>query len=256
MAFNLLVALQGLVALVTALLYAYVAALVRRRRTSPEAHRANTAFALWWASFGLLEFLAGAYTLPASFGYRDVAMVTALLNILVILIALAIGALVYYLVYLYTGSERALPGIVVAYTLLGLLLLYLVAWMDPVGYKSEADTQIQYRNQLQGAPAIALSLAVSLPVIVAALGYGSIFFRTREREQRFRVALVAGSFLVWFGWSAVSGLLQLGQRYPGSFALWSLNAAISIAAPLLVILSFRPPRWIRSRLDPFTASGA
>ncbi len=248
-AFILRLAVQGLVALATGALYAYVARLVLARPTSADAQRANHAFAFWWGAFGAVEFLAGAYSIPAAFGYRDLAMVITLLNVLLFLIAVAIGALVYYLVYLYTGSSRSYWPIVGAYVALGIALMYLVAWMQPTGYdESSPSLTLQYTRQLVGAPAIALGLLLSVPVVLAAVGYGSLFFRTEGGEQRFRVALVAGSFLVWFGWSTVSSILQLQQKYPDSAALQALNSLIALAAPLLVIMAFRPPGWIRARL--------
>ncbi|MEA3198724.1 MAG: hypothetical protein QOE90_152 [Thermoplasmata archaeon] len=247
-AFIVRLAVQGVLALVTGLLYAYVARLVLSRSVSPEAQRANHAFAFWWAAFGAVEFLAGAYNIPSAFGYRDLAMVTTVINVLLFLIAAAIGGLVYYLVYLYTGNPRWFWPIVTFYLALGLAMLYLIAWLDPIGYDESSSTlQLTYRNQLGATPSIALGLVLALPVVLAALGYGSLYFRARDPPQRFRVGLVAGSFLGWFGWSSVSTVLQLQQRFPDSVGLATLNAVIAIAAPLLVILAFRPPRWIRAR---------
>lgn len=248
MAFIPRLAVQGIVSLATGLLYAYVAWLVLKRSTSTEAARANRSFGYWWLAFGAVEFLAGAYSLPSAFGYRDLAMVVTVLNVLLFLIALAIGWLVYYLVYLYTGSARAYWPIMGFYTILGIALLYLIAWMDPQGYDETSPTlQLNYAHQLTGSPSILLGLVLSIPVVLAALGYGSLFFRTSEPEQRLRVGLVAGSFLVWFGWSSISTILQLQRRHPDSVALATANAAIAVVAPILVILAFRPPAWIRGR---------
>lgn len=244
---------QTTVALVAGALYAYIARVVIGRQLSPDVRSANIAFATWWWTLGAVEFLASAYTLPAAFGYRDLALAVTMINSLVILISVALAALVYFLLYLYTGSRRALWPVVVAYGFLAIGLLYLIAWMQPVGFdEAKGAGELAYVRDLSGAPAIALGLAISGPVLVAALGYGSLYFRTKLRPQRFRIAVVAGSFIAWFGWSAVSAALQLQDRFPRSAWLFAINSALAIGVPLVITTAYHPPRWVRERLadDP------
>lgn len=242
-------AAQGLVALTTGLLYVHVARIVQQRDSSREARRAHGAFATWWATFGVLEFMAGAYSIPAAMGHRDLALVTTLLNVILILVAAALGGLVYFLLYLYTGWQRAFWPVVGAYALLALALMYLVAWMRPIGFdETSPAAHIVFARELTGLPAILLGLLLSLPVLVLAVGYGSLYFGTRVPELRFRIAVISLSFIGWFGWSTASAALQLAQRHPGSLALLAVNGAISVVVPLLVIVAYRPWPWLRERL--------
>lgn len=250
MVLSALLAAKGLVALATGVLYVYVARLVLQRDAPVDARRAHAAFATWWWTFGVLEFLAGAYSIPAAMGHRDLALVTTLINVMLVLIAAALAGLVYFLLYLYTGWRRAFWPVVAAYALLALALMYLVAWMQPIGFdEASSDARIVFARELTGLPAVLLGLLLSLPVLVAAIGHGSLYFGTRVPELRFRIAVISLAFVGWFGWSTVSAALQLAQRHPDSLALFAVNSAISLIVPLLVILAYRPFGWIRARLD-------
>jgi len=253
-AFHPDLAVQATVALATGLVYVFVARLIMNRHPSTDARLANSMFAVWWGAFGLLEFSVGAYQVPAAFGFQDLALVIALLNLILLLIVVALWGLVYYLVYLYTGSSRSFWPITILYMILAAAMLYLVAWIEPTGFK--ADGTLSYTRQLTGFPSIAIGLAFSLPVVLAALGYGSLYFQAQARTQRFRIGMVAGSFLAWFSWSALSALLQLSQKAQDAAAagngtiqntLIVVNSAISIIVPILIVLAYRPPRWFQDR---------
>jgi hypothetical protein len=234
---------QGLVALATGLVYGYVARLVLQRRTSPEARRANDAFATWWACFGLLEGVAGAYQVANAFGYQDLTLIVTVLDLVFLLLVAAIWGLVYYLVYLYTGSSRPFWPLAFAYGSLAAGLLYLLAWLDPSGFN--ANGTLATARVLPPAVGVALGLVLALPIVVAAVAYGSLYFRVDGRAQRFRIAIVAGSFLAWFLWSTVSSLLQLSTRSASDATLRStlavVNAAIALAVPVLVVLAYKLP---------------
>jgi len=250
MAWSFELIVRALAALGTGALYVYVGRLVLARSLPAEARRANVAFATWWWSFGIVEFLLAAYLLPAALGLRDLALAVTLINILLVLYAVAVGGLFYYLVFLYTGSSRAFWPVVLAYGAFALGLLYLVAWMQPMGFDDSTGlASLTFTRELQGAPTIVLGLAFSLPVVLAALGYGSLYWRTREPTPRFRIAVVALSFMGWFGWSATSSALQLSARFPSSRILLFVNSGIALAAALLVVAAYRPPRWIVRRLE-------
>lgn len=234
--------LRGFVALVTALAYAYVARLVVARKLEGDAVRANRAFAVWWISFGAIEFLVAGYQIPAAFGELDLALAVTFLNALVIMLAVALAGLLCFLVYLYTGSTRAFAPIAVAYAIVAAGLLYLVAWMQPDGF-DPATGAIHYTRQLVGAPSAALGAVIALPVVLAAVGYASLYFRVTEREPRYRIVLVAGAFIVWFGWSLLSGVLGLARKAPDTVSV--VNQVVALAAPLVIILAYQPPAAVR-----------
>lgn len=242
--------LQGSVAFGATLVYAYVARVVAMRHTSPEARLANRAFTAWWATIGAIELLVALYTFAAALGVRNLALAATTITLILVLVALAIGALLYYLVYLYTGNARWFRPIAMSYAILAAGLVYLVAWIDPTGF---SDTQrpaaLQYARELAGIPMIALGLTFSVPVILAATAYGSLYFRTDQPEAKFRIAVIATSFGLWFGWSATSTILDLGRQYPDSMALFAVNSAFTLLAPAVILCAYRPPRWVRVRLE-------
>ncbi len=247
------VAVQGGLALMTGALYGYVARNIRNRRLSPEARAANLTFAVWWLALGAVDLAAGALNLATAFGFRDVAIFVTYVNVVLLLICLAFWGLTYYLTYLYTGSRRALWVLGAFYGGLGLALLYLIAWLQPTGFdETQATLTLTYTHQAPPFVGTLIGAALVIPVVLAALAYGSLFFRVRDRAHRFRIGVVAGSFLGWFGWSLLSTLLGLSTRYPGSTALLVVNQLIGLGVPVAVIVAYRPPRWIRRRLDSAT----
>ena len=240
--------IQGTVTVVTGLLFAYVGRIVLARRLDPDAHRANLAFATWWWAFGAVELISGVYSIAAAFGFRDLALVVTLLNLLLVLIVAAVGSLVYFLLYVYTGSRRALWPVLLAYGSMAIGFLYLVAWMQPLGFdEARGAGRITFARELGPGASVVIGLFFSGPVLVAALGYGSLFFRATGRLQRFRIGAVAGSFIVWFGWSFLRSVLQLSERYPRSNLLLAVGSALSIGAALVVMSAYRPPRWVTRR---------
>lgn len=256
MASDSLVLAQAAIQIGSAALYLWVARIVVRRDVEPHARRANAAFAAWWFAFGFAFMLIPFLNLPSRvFGYENIALSVTLLNAILILIVIAIWGLVYYLVYLYTGSRKSFWPLAVFYAILGFLLLFLVAYLAPNGYGPEG--QLTYtREQLSGAPSVTIGLLFSLPVVIAAIAYGSLFFRVKNVLAKYRIGLVSAAFLLQFGWSALSAVLQLSARYPNSIWLSLLSNALGAIAAVAVIMAFHPPRPVRRRFKLLEAEGA
>lgn len=240
--------LQAGIQLVSATLYLWVARVVLDRDLQGEAKRANALFGVWWLGLALVFLISPVFSLSTRvFGFRDLAFAVTLLNIILVLIIAAVWGLVYYLVYLYTGNPRTFWPVAAFYGALAFGFLYLIAWLEPNGF-NESGRLTYARDQLSGAPAIAVGLSFSLPVVLAALAYGSLYFRVSTPEARYRIALISGAFLLQFGWSATSSALQLSRRYPNSFTLSLVGSTIAIAAAIAILFAFRPPRAWRERL--------
>ena len=241
---------QGGFALAAAVLYAWVARLVQHRSLSDEARTANTLFATWWGSFALLYALAGAYDLAAGLGYLDLAVSIVYIDVVLVLLCVGLWGLLGYLVYLYTGSRRWFVPLGAGYALFAVGLLYLIAWMEPIGFKEGGlGVQLAYARQLPPSASLALGLLLAVPVVAAAIAYGTLYFRVKSPEPRYRIAMVAGAFLFWFGWSIVSTVLQLNRRYPDSVPLYVWSQTLAMLVPLVVVMAFRPPKWVRARLQ-------
>jgi hypothetical protein len=250
MALEANLAIQGVLAFVTGFLYVYVARTIGARALSAEARNANRTFAVWWLALGALYLAASALDFLSAVGFRDVAIFVTFVNVILLLLCLAIWGLNYYLAYLYTGSQRALWVLSAFYAGLAVATLYLITWMEPTGFdETQFTLMLTYTRQPPPVVGTALGLAFAVPVVLAALAYGSLYFRVQDRSHRFRIGVVAGSFLVWFGWSTAATLFQLNVRYQGSLWLLVVNQLIALAVPLAVIVAYRPPSWIRRRLD-------
>jgi hypothetical protein len=237
----------AVVNLVTAVLYAHIGRLVLRRDVGNEGRLANAMFATWWISLGLVEAIVGVFAIPGAFVQPDFAFTVALVNALLILLAIAVWSLLAYLIYLYTGSNRAFWPLTIAYAILGFGLLWYIAWLQPSGFQETAiGTQLTYANTPPAWLQTILSLAFAVPAFLAAIAYGSLYFRIQGADARYRVAMVSGSFIVWFGWSLVSSLTGL-TRTP-SLLVTAFGDLIGLAAPLLVLAAYRPPRFVEARL--------
>jgi uncharacterized membrane protein len=89
----------------------------------------------------------------------------------------------------------------------------------------------------------AVYVAVGVPPLLAGLAYLSLLFRVKEPIQRYRVALVGGSILLWVG----SGLVA---RLSGSgLAAFLTLAVVGLGAAIAVLLAYHPPRAIARRLE-------
>lgn len=233
----------GIIAL-TVILYAYVSAIIAQRNISGEEKWANLSFAAWWGllavSTGLPLILAVlAWTSLANF---EVAVFLSAVSLLVTVIALA--CLLFYLLYLYTGRLTVAWPIIGFHLFLWLFFAYLTLfWMHPSGL--DGGGAIEYGRPLEGPMLWAALGGLLGPVILAAVAYGSLFFRLKSKAARYRVALVSSAFLLWFGVAA--GGVVAGV----SDATWwpIVSRTVAMIAPLLVILAYRPPRIVSRRLN-------
>lgn len=251
-----LTVLQAAVQIGAAALYLWVARIVFRRDLEGAAKRANAMFGVWWLSYGLVFMLAPLLTLPPRvFGYENLAFSVALLNALLLMLAVAVWGLVYYLTFLYTGSARAFWPMAVFYAFIGFALLFVVSYINPTGFDETGALTYQHR-QLPAGPGIVLGLVFSLPVVIAAIGYGTLYFRVHDSRAKYRIGLVSGAFVLQFGWGALSSVLQLSSRYPDSTLLAFVSTGLAAVAAVAVLLAFRPPRMVRRRIGFEEPEGA
>jgi hypothetical protein len=242
--------IQAVLAFTTGIVYVYVGRLILRRRLSDDARRANLLFAAWWMGLAGIDALAGMLDVALAFDLRDLPIVVTFVNLLLLVLCAALWGLVYYLTYLYTGSRRAFWPTGAFYGGLGLAFLYLVAWMQPNGMEDTGiGVTLTYARTPPTFLTASMGAALAVPVVAAAFAYGTLFFKVQDRTRRFRIAAVAGSFFLWFGWSLVSSILQLQTRFPGSVRLLVANQLIALAVPVIVTLAYRPPTWLRDRLE-------
>lgn len=244
---------RSLVGLATGALYFIVGRLILRREVAASERAANRLFATWWIALAILYGAVASSNLASAFGVRDLIVAVALLEALLVLICVALWGLMGFLLYVYTGTNRWLTALAVFYGLLAVGFLWLIEWMSPTGFKEPTGTDLAFENQLGDSGSIVVGLLFSVPIFAGALAYASLAFRVRGPAPRYRIGMVAGAFLVQFGWSIVSATLGLARKYPDSVALLVVQQAIAIAVPIFVILAYRPPAWIRHRLEAASA---
>lgn len=234
-------------ALVTALVYAYVGRIVARRRVATEAQLAVTMFAAWWYGLAGLSVVTALFTAAAALGLTNLEIHVALLYLALLALGLMLWALGYYLLYLFVGASRTLWPLGAFYVAYFLLLVYLVESANPIGVTvGDWGTTFEYEHESFGGPVVrALLLLLLLPQIVGAVAYFTLLFKTDDPLQRYRIGLVAGTIIVWFGASILASLLGINDT-----EAWQIVSRLNgLAAALLILAAYRPPAWVRGRLQ-------
>lgn len=237
--------LGSLFALLAAGIYGYVGwRLSKRVVSSPDARDAWRSFTFWWYGLATSTLINGLLNLFGALGvaYLPLFLTATYVNILVICVALL--GLLYYLIYLFTGDQRAFIPLVLFYAIYYILLVYYITASLPshvdVGRWSAT---VAYRVPLTGPFFLIVIGLLLIPQIIGGLAYFSLYFRLHESTQRYRVLLVSWSIIIWF----LSPLIALA----GGLAeqdWWQLaSRLIGLAATLTILAAYLPPRWLKDR---------
>jgi len=237
--------LSATTSVVVASVYLYVGHVVGRRRVSFEARTATNMFAVWWYALALLSFIGGVSDVLTGFEVTELAPYVAVLYLYFAPLCIALAALLFYLVFLFTGSRASLLPIFIAYGLFYVYLLGLISYYNPVGVHLQ-DGKIAWDFERSSSSYVGLILLILLlvPQVLGALAYASLFFHVRERTQRYRIALVSGSILTWFGSSLAASLAGVGKTFWWPY----VSQMVGILAALTILAAYRPPEWVRRRL--------
>lgn len=229
---------------VTALVYFHVGRVTSMRRIGGEAQLAARLFSVWWFTLGALTAVGAFTRLLVLAGVLDLGLHATLSHLNLLSLCVALWALLYYLVYLFTGSRRWFLPITAFYIVFYVGVVYLLTAAEPVGVIVERGVvRIDYARELSGGPLVALVLALILPPVLGAIGYARLFFQVEELTQRYRIGLVAFTILAWFGSSLVAwagGFSQAGW--------WrNISQFFGLIAALAILAAFRPPGFIQRR---------
>lgn len=229
----------------TGIILLAVGILVARRPLAGEPRRALRMFQVWWLCAAAIMFILGAPTVLWLAGVRDVRAYAAVSYLFALPVALGLFGLVYYLVYLYTGSSRALVPLAILYALFFLFELY---YFSQSGGRRLETTDFAVRAAATTSPEpwlrIVFGLAVAGPVLGAVTAYALLWRQTRERGPRYRIALVSTAFALWF--TPVLVGFTLGLQGAAWFPL--VYEVPGLLAAGLILLAYRPPRAIARRL--------
>ncbi len=240
-------ALDALLAVVTALLFAYVGEIVRRRSAADDGgRRALRLFAVWWYGLAVVTLLGAVRSALVLAGNRDLATHVVLNDLSVIPLVALLWGLVSYLAFIYTGSARVFFPITILHLAILAFYGYVVASLTPSAVKvDDWMVSLQYVAEPGGWVIVGVLVTVLVPVLAVALAYGTLYFRTEDRIVRYRIGMTSGAFLLWFGSAGVASATPLGQWY-----WWPLTArVVGLVATLMILAAYKPPAWVRSRLS-------
>lgn len=227
-----------------AIFYTYVGRVTIRRRVEGEGQLAATLFGVWWFALAGLQVSSVLMRGLALAGVRDVPLFATFTYVTLLGFCLAFWALVYYLVYLLSGSRRVLVPITMFYAAFYGYLLYWVTVSVPNGIKvDDWSVSLTYANQITGAPVVAAILLLILPPILGGLGYARLYFRVSDATQKYRIGLVSATITVWFGLSLLAWVADVSDA-----SWWHVaTRVISLGAAALIYSAYRPPSWVRRR---------
>ena len=237
---------SALFAMVTAGVYIYVGwRLSKRVISSSRAQLAWGSFTVWWYALAATSLVSAFLSLFGALGITSLPIFVTANYINLLILCLALCGLLYYLIYLFTGSSnRSLILLAVFYLIYYTLLVYYITASAPEGVNvGRWSTSLDYHSELTG-PFFGLILALLLfPQIIGGLAYFSLYFRVSDMTQKYRILLVSWSIIIWFTsplLARVGGLSQLDW--------WQLiSRCIGLAAALTILIAYLPPRWLKQR---------
>jgi len=238
--------LSILFSIVVASIYTFVGSRLAKRQVSPESKLAAQMFSVWWYGLAAITIVGSVNVLMVISGRLDLAAAVTVTHVALITLCVALAGLLYYLAFLFTGKRSVLVPIVVFYTI---YYIYLVAWVTYSGPNGLSSTrwgaQLSYEHATTRGPAyVILLLMTLLPVLIGAIAYFSLYFRVRDRSQKYRIALVAGTITVWFSTSLLASFARISTS-----DTWQLASRfIGAAAALLILWAYDPPRWVQRKL--------
>lgn len=232
-------------ALASAAVFAYVGWRLRRRPVEGDHATAWHLFLLWWFATAAEFATSGAISLLAGVGWIDHVGYATVIYLNLALLAAAIFGLMYYLLYLFTGSPRVAYVLVPVYLFYWGLLTYMVTWMDPAGIGVGSWRAFLTFDRIIGPEFRGLSAALGRwAPIAGALAYLSLLGAADQTTKRYRIVLVAASVLAWAVSQEIASNVRLAPDW------WTVaNRLAVLAAAAAMFLAYLPPRWVRDRLN-------
>jgi hypothetical protein len=237
--------LSAFFATFTAAVYVFIGwRLSKRVISSSEAQLAWRSFTIWWYGLAATTLIGGFLSLFGALGLTLLPLFVTATYVNILVLCIALWGLLYYLLYLFTGSSRLLVPLIIFYIIYYVLLVYYITASGPENVTLEHwRTTLAYRTPLTGPLFVLVILLLLLPQLLGALAYFTLYFRVPEVTQKYRTLLVSWSIIVWF----ISPLLALVGGL-AQYDWWQLvSRIIGLAAALTILMAYVPPRWLRQR---------
>lgn len=236
----------GVFGLLAGSVYATVGRVVQTRPVTDRNRTANTLFATWWYTLGAVTIIGAVNTLAASRGYTNLSTFVALTHVNILLLCAGLLGLLYYLGFLFTGKSALLRWFTVFYVGYYFLLVYYIQRQKPDGVELTGWTaRLHYANPAAQDALYAVVIALLLlPQIIGALAFFTLYFRVDDPEQKYRIAVVSWSIVIWFGSALVASFGNLQDNVP-----WQVTSRlIGLSAALAILGAYVPPKFIKRRL--------
>ncbi|HEX2021650.1 MAG TPA: hypothetical protein VHH36_03005 [Candidatus Thermoplasmatota archaeon] len=192
---------SGLVNLVAGAAFVRVGLHFRRRPAEPANRLAVRAFAAYWIGVGLyVSSWGGVLDVLASFGVAPFGLFLAARYASLPIACAALGALMFYFAFLFTGRRAWIWISALAYAATLAAGAWYVWARDPVGVSVQAwRTDLAYASPF-GSPALnAIVLMLVLPPMLGALAYATLARRAPTDAARRRILLVSAALFLWNG---------------------------------------------------------
>jgi hypothetical protein len=242
------------VALLAGLAHAYVGhRIAGRPAASPQAQRAMGFFAVWWYALALNLLTTGTLYVAAGFGYVDFDLQVTNSYLQRLLLAVSLAGLMYYLLFLLTGRDLLKP-LAIGYAAFYVFQVAALTFSQPQGvYVGAWRADLEYAVALPAWVSLLNFAALVVPPVAGALAYFRLYFRVRDRSQRYRIALVSWSLVLWWVVAVAAG----SRSAFGSEAFQVFNRFLGLAAALLILMAYAPPapvrRWLHVQAYPVAA---
>lgn len=219
--------------------YLFIGYRLARRKVSTPSRLAANQLAIWWGGLGVDLAIGGIELACALAGALTFSLAMTFYLVTVVVIVSSLWGLTGFLTYVYTGRYHLVEvcGIYV-----GFYVAYLFWFFSqsPYALSIEAGSTVW---QYHATPSLLLELVLVVillgPEIVGAILYLSLWRRTRDTAQRYRIALVGGGILLWFA---------LDVLVPGSTIPWlAFRTSLLVIPAVMSLIAYFPPSWARRR---------
>jgi hypothetical protein len=226
-------------------IYGYIGwRLGRRFVPSSDSRLARSAFTVWWYGLAVTTSIGGFLNLLGAVGLTSLPIFLTASYVNILVICLALWGLLYYLIFLFTGSSRSLFPLAVFYAIYYVLLVYYTTASIPGNVSVGRWSAKVVYDAPQTGPFFSILIALLLlPQIIGGFAYFTLYFRVSDVTQKYRVLLVSWSIIVWF----LSPLIALGGGLAQQDEWQIASRFIGLAAALTILIAYFPPRWLKQR---------
>lgn len=232
--------------LASAGVYFYVGhSLSQRHVASQEARLAWDLFVAWWYALAGASVVTGGLNLLGGLGITSLPLFLTLTQVAVLILCIALFSLMYYLVYLFTGNRRMFMPLILIYSAYYILLMYYINLSTPNDVSiGRWNVSLTFQQQVTGPLVTLFAILLIFPQVIAGFAYFTLYFRVKENTQKYRVAVVSWSIIIWFLSSSIASLSGFSEA-----DWWQiLSRLIGLGATLAILMAYQPIPWIKQRL--------